>query len=229
MLGVHVCIGVGDALHGMRGSKHGSINWPSFANSLQRRLITNDIQFLAPVLNALSFAVDSAEQAITSIINLFFRSGPSAVAGFIITIVVATINGVITGWFKSHIIEEVNKGFEPPVTNRDTSAAPFGIGGVFQITAPRNQALPCVIFRGPALAMRNHSLHIETAAGSNAKFLKVVASAVGHLPAVALANPKCFSPVDGTAPNNNQTSVAVATNINHCAFPHNYFLGVVNG
>lgn len=79
--------------------------------------------------------------------DLFFLRCPTTIRGFVIAIVVNTINRVLRRWFTSHIGEKINKVFSPSVAYGNSPASISFISCCLWISAAMNYSYPCFIFR----------------------------------------------------------------------------------
>ena len=69
--------------------------------------------------------------AFSSIVGLLLRSGPSAIAWFIIAVVVIPLNGMTGRWLRPHVFEEVFETSQPPFAYR--YASPTVVGPLVRI------------------------------------------------------------------------------------------------
>jgi hypothetical protein len=72
---------------------------------------------VCPLLQVHGNAVMSKHSITTSVIRLLFGSRPTAVARFVVAVVVDPVNLVLGRWLASHIFQEVRERVEPSLTD----------------------------------------------------------------------------------------------------------------
>ncbi len=130
----------------------------------------------------------------SAISDLIFPGGPSTVVGTVIPVVVDSLNGPPFRGF-AHISQETVE-IAPALTNANSSAAVFGIGGGVGIAAALAHAAPDVVNPLARLAMPKHGvrlLGLNAAAGLLTTVGDVVAEGLHGAPAVALKEPPGLS------------------------------------
>ena len=139
--------------------------------------------------NRLSFA--------WSIEMLLFRRGPTAVGGFVVTIIIReAVKRMLRGWFPPHVFEEVLEAIPAPAKANAASA----IVAIFFITwvaAAFSHAAPRIVFYGSAPSdffpvsspSSRSAFPTETSAATRSPLRKIIHSYECSLTAGAFANP----------------------------------------
>lgn len=156
------------------------------------------------------------------VVVLLGTSGPAAIAGLVVAVIVTSLYGVIWAWSKAHVGKEVLEGL-PSLTNADASAAVAVISLVLGITAPAAQINPRHIFRRSGQPMRTvvfAYLSLKAAArlgaGSRLAVLEIVAAHQGRIAAVAQAFPlNAPANISSGWPQDNEPSEPLPRKVDH--------------
>lgn len=84
----------------------------------------------------------------TAIVRLFFSCGPTAIARFVIPIVVNAIDSVKTCWLEAHVAKEGRKVILPAITNRKATPAIVFVIVVLGIVASALEGAPGLVLWG---------------------------------------------------------------------------------
>ena len=159
----------------------------------------------------------------TTIKRLFLPSGPSAIGGFVHSVVVDALQCVRGGRSRSHIAKEVRKGFTPPLAYDNPPAS---------VVLVRTRAGVCasLLHRSPHVVLRHFAVP-RSRLGSGARF--VAAPATGGVPipkrartscrlaaAVAATEPHPMLRRGGAFRDYGQTTKALANQIKECRHGH---------
>lgn len=97
-----------------------------------------------PISETHCFSIERKRVIGSPISSLLLRSCPSAVAGFIVAVVIYSFNRVFAAWSRPHIIYECSERIPPAVADVYSSSPVAGIAWYFGIVAPANHSSPKV-------------------------------------------------------------------------------------
>jgi hypothetical protein len=140
-------------------------------------------------------------KAMASIARLFSACGPYAIVEFVSSVVVATFDGVLRRWTRTHISKEHDE-VVPAFTDFDTATAVVGEAWIVRVAASSEHSNPNVVFRQkmglPVLEVSRRSrFAVKASARASSTGAQVVAECVAFLAAIAKAIPLLFGGIVG--------------------------------
>lgn len=160
-----------------------------------------------PVCEAQSLSVVGQVSGMAGVQRLLPWRGPSAVARFIVAIVVDAINRVLGRRLRSHVLVEVEKGVAPAIADGDATSAPFAKTRVLGIGASLNQTRPGAMLSS---VIQSVGFVITTSARLMAAIAKPCSSRIHFVSALAVAAPVRIFTAKPTKSYDSQFSVYVA-------------------
>lgn len=111
---------------------------------------------LAPHVSGFGAAFEGDETSSGSVPLLFETGGPLAVARFVSSVVVDSLDAHLGGWSCPHVGEEVGKRAAPPIADGDSSTTvPFEVR-MLGVRASANDAFPDGVFGREVHAVRSN-------------------------------------------------------------------------
>lgn len=138
-----------------------------------------------PVCYAQSFSVVGQVASFARVQYLLPLCCPSAVARFVIAVIVNTVNRVFRGWFRSHILVKGEKGIAPTVADGNAATSVITVPRIIDVCASLDHASPSAMFRREVQPID----FTGTAARLMAAIAKHCASYINFVSAFALAEP----------------------------------------
>lgn len=194
---VLLCVFVGRALSvgrsGDRGCQ-GALRAPALVFDAQPDGVEADARFFSPSGNRLGLAVKCQEKVATPVSVLRFACRPSAIARFVTSAVVNSVNGKASARTAAHISDEVFKAV-PALANLNSASAVVGKRPVLRVIAALKHRVPNLVFRNFGKPVRGATvLGRATVAHLHLALLfgvaKLAAFADSLFAALALAKPK---------------------------------------
>lgn len=151
-------------------------------------------KMLAGIRDGHAYPVDVDDPDIRSVRSLLFVSGPSAIAGLIVSVGVVALDGESSRPI-AHICDEIEKRISPALANRYSLASIVFIGCVGSVGASPNHGAPSLMARmnrrpfGVSNIPANQLLDTETSAADSLPKTKASSTARYLLPAITLAYP----------------------------------------
>jgi len=130
---------------------HGALDRPFIKTS--SKCYSGDSQAFGPLSYGERFPIERDFTGNSRVILLRAHSCPSAIARFVIFIIVYSIQRMLRAGAWPHIFAERLKGIDPSLTDLDTPAAIIGEAPVSRVCTSVNHAFPCLILCGFAHAM----------------------------------------------------------------------------
>lgn len=175
--------------HSLRQS---TFHGPACVQSLPYGIPTHS-EFFSPVRDALRSAAESEHSATAAVPSLLIRSGPHAIARFVVAIVVLSFNGMLGGWLVPHVLVERLERVLPSFADCDSTTAVLGILPIALVVASSEHVIPRMVFRRPGLAMSSgpgkQLLSLEAPAATRVAAIKASPTNLFGCSTVALANP----------------------------------------
>jgi hypothetical protein len=130
----------------------------------------------------------------TSVVPLFLCAGPTAIARFVVAIVVDAVK-LVLWWARAHIFDKRGEVMAPSVAHRNAAPAPVGVSRVRRVVAAAAHIAPRLVFAAAAgscfVTMNSRTLAralaMETTAASRAPRQQMAKSDVFYGPAITLA------------------------------------------
>jgi len=126
--------------------KHFSWGPPLFDPHIQRAM--RNSQFSSPSPETHGFSVVGEHSRLAGIVALLQLCRPSAIAGFVVSIVIrVAVDGCLGKWLWSHIGKKVDKRLSPSLADRDSSTAVEVVSAVSRVAASPLHLFPTGVFR----------------------------------------------------------------------------------
>jgi hypothetical protein len=129
-----------------------------------------------PCIGAKSLSPERNAMSARRVLSLFNHRRPTAVAWFVVAVVVFALKGVSIGWPMAHIRQELREGLAPLSANLDTPAAVPRIKVSSLVLASGDHAFPDPVLWRPAEPMRavgsRARVHVQASATSDVSALK---------------------------------------------------------
>lgn len=162
-----------------------------------------DVKFIGPILKALSLATKGKHAIAAGIARLLRISSPFTIAWLVSLVIVDSVNGVLVGWPRPHVRNEICK-VTPSVAHRDSTSTVPLVSRAFWITAPLKHCIPDAVFLRPVQPvpdMDDGTVSLEAAARTAFAFSQASAIHIPNYSAFAKTFPESTSgwPQSGVA------------------------------
>ena len=146
--------------------------------------------------------------------------GPAAIFRFVISIVVHTINAVMSGWLAAHVLQKsLETSFAtPPITNSNSSSTIISVSTSPGVVASRNQIHPAVVLGRAALAVYSYRLNPFASAACGSASTQGVRPYRGKISAITKAFSHCLSIDASSHSDDNQSSIPITRKVNSPIF-----------
>lgn len=169
---------------------------PSARNTSEQTARTHS-EFLRPLTNGQSFAIEFKIMITACIVRLLFSCCPSAIVGRIATVIINAIYAVLSGWSLAHVGDELLKAITPLFAYRNASPAVCLISLRARVFTPGYHRAPNIIFRRFRHSMRAFVYLCPFSFQASAAFCSLVDKLAGlhnrMISAFALAQPHRFA------------------------------------
>lgn len=199
---------------------NGQLSWPTASYPCPDGALVN-ADYAGPRSDRLSAVTDCDQNAVSFVTGLFGSSGPSAIVRCVVAVVVASVERVCGGWFRSQVSEKIGEAVKPTLADRDSAPTVIGIAGIGRSVATVLHRPPDVVLRRLATSMCPIGLTGSFSMKATAR-LRVPGTEIGRMdvtdvPAFTRAFPHCAS-IGLDAPKRNQSAKYLAGQIN--GLPH---------
>ena len=151
---------------------------------------------------------------------LLHSRGPAAIFRLVISIVVHTINAVMSGWLASHVLQKsLETSFAtPPITNSNSSSTIISVSTSPRVIASRNQIHPTVVLRGLAESVYSYRLNPFASTAFGSASTQGIRPYRGNISAITKAFSHCPSIDASSHSDDNQSSIPITRKVNSPVF-----------